>query len=446
MTRAPAAWSYEQATAYLDGLILPAPRPRALRERLGLQPITRLLARLGDPHAGLRCIHIAGSKGKGSVALFAEAVLEAGGVLTGVFSSPHLERWTERIRVAGREIGAAEFSAALATLCHHIEALQRIDADSAPSFFDALTAAALWVFREAGVGCALIETGLGGRLDATNVCRPVVTCITTIEHEHRDKLGTTLTAIAGEKAGIIKPRIPLVLGALPVEARAVIEARAHAVGAPSMALDEQITVRRGATDDTWNLELAGLGVVLGWPRIAPTTAANAALAAACVQASGLLSRTKLADSLGTALPRTRLPGRMELIAEHPWLVADGAHTERSILALRDWLSAFPPRRRHFVLSLTHGKDPGAVLQPLLDIATSIIATRADAERSLPAATLAARIVAAAPDLPVHVIDDPSAALHAARDRLAPEELLCATGSMYLAGRARRYFEDQSLTL
>jgi dihydrofolate synthase/folylpolyglutamate synthase len=218
--------SLEDAGAWLEGLINLEKRPDWPTARLGLGPVRRLLARLGSPEEELRVIHVAGSKGKGSTALFAEAMLGAAGERVGTFTSPHLERWTERVRLDGREVDGACLAAAIERVRPHVEALRRSGEGEAPTFFDATTAAALVCFREAGVDRVVLEVGLGGRLDSTNVVRPQVACITSVELEHTDRLGSTLGAIAAEKAGILKPGVPAVVGWLPAEARAAVEERA----------------------------------------------------------------------------------------------------------------------------------------------------------------------------------------------------------------------------
>src|SRR5262245_34682361 len=195
--------SEAEAAAWLEGLINVEKRPDWPYRRLGLGPVRRLLERLGDPQQGLPVVHVAGSKGKGSTLLLAESMLRTAGLRTGSFTSPHLERWTERFRLDGREAEGERLAAPGERIRPHVEALHRADPEGAPTFFDATTGAALLLFREASVDVALLEVGLGGRLDSTNVVSPAVACITTIELEHTDRLGTTHAAIAAEKAGIL---------------------------------------------------------------------------------------------------------------------------------------------------------------------------------------------------------------------------------------------------
>jgi dihydrofolate synthase/folylpolyglutamate synthase len=216
-----------EAEAWLEGLINLERSPAELRRaRLSLAPVQSLLARIAEPQRGLHVLHIAGSKGKGSTALLSEALLRAAGLSTGTFTSPHLERWTERFRIDGREVPGDALGAAIGALRPHVDALR--SSSEPPSFFDVTTAAAFQLFAEARVDVAILEVGLGGRLDSTNVVTPAVSCITSIELEHTDKLGDTLAAIAGEKAGIAKRGVPLVTGALPAEAAEVVGVEEYA--------------------------------------------------------------------------------------------------------------------------------------------------------------------------------------------------------------------------
>jgi dihydrofolate synthase/folylpolyglutamate synthase len=416
----PSIRSVEDAAAYLEGLINLERRPDLGPERLGLGPIRRLLQRLDGPERGLSILHVAGSKGKGSTCLFAESILRAAGERVGTFTSPHLERWTERFRVDGREVAPERLTAAVAALRPHVDALRAEDPDEAPTFFDATTAAALLVFAEARVDRAILEVGLGGRLDSTNAVDPAVTCITSIELEHTDKLGESLAEIAGEKAGILKPGVPCVMGRLPAEAETVVMRRARELGTP--------LARLGVDFEAVPAEAIG---VLG-----SAQRDNAALARAMVGALGTWAPERLAEISARGLRAARLPGRVELLAREPWIVVDSAHTSASARVLAEALAALPARRRHLLLSVSGGKDLGAILAALLPGAARVTVTCSEPHRSMPAAELGARVRAAAPDLEIAVIDDPHEAVRAARGALAPGDLLCAAGSIYLAGIAR----------
>jgi len=431
----------EQAGAWLEGLINRERRPDWSYARLDLEPVRRLLARLGDPQRGLSILHVAGSKGKGSTVLLAEALLGAAGERVGTFTSPHLERWTERFRIGGGEVEGERLAAAVERLRPHAEALRAEAPGNAPSFFDVTTAAALLLFREAGVDRALLEVGLGGRLDSTNAVTPAVCCITSIELEHTDKLGETLGEIAGEKAGILEPGVPVVTGDLPPDAAAVVEARAGALGAPLARLGREISVdrvRAGPEGLRFRVADGAFELEAELPLLGAHQAANAALALACVRRlPGGPGDAALRDAARKGFAAARLPGRVEVLGRAPWRIADGAHTAASAAALARALAPLPRRRARLVLSVSAGKDLAAILAAVLPGFDEVYVTRAEPTRSLAPAEVAAAVRAAAPGVRVHAVPNPFLAVRAAREGLGEEDLLCATGSVYLAGIARR---------
>jgi dihydrofolate synthase/folylpolyglutamate synthase len=432
--------SIEEAGAWLEGLINVEKRPDWPYARLGLGPIRALLERLGDPHRDTAVLHVAGSKGKGSTALLAEALLEAAGMRTGTYTSPHLERWTERVRVGGGEVEGERLAAAVERVRPHVEAMRAQRPADAPTFFDALTAAALVCFREAGVERVVLEVGLGGRLDSTNVVSPRVACVTSIELEHTDKLGTSLAAIAGEKAGILKPGVSAVVGALPDEALDVVEARAAQVGAPLFRAGRDFAaelLEETAEGLRVRLRDGPLEVEVGLPLLGAHQADNAALALACARRGGGLDDERLAAAARAGLPRAQLPGRLELLGRAPLRIADSAHTRVSALALAAALARLPRRRTHLVLSVSAGKHLEAILDALLPLADELTVTRAEPTRSLAAAEVAAAARRRAPGLPLRVVPNPHLALRAAAEGLEAADCVCATGSVYLAGIARR---------
>ncbi|HVN38720.1 MAG TPA: folylpolyglutamate synthase/dihydrofolate synthase family protein [Myxococcota bacterium] len=432
--------SLEQATAWLRGLIDVERRPDWPYQRFSLDPIRALLARLGNPERALPVVHVAGSKGKGSTALLTEAILRGAGRRVGTYTSPHLERWTERFRVDGVEIDGSRLAAAVDQVRPHVEALCAGDARTAPTFFDAITAAALALFAEARVECAVLEVGLGGRLDSTNACEPAVTCITSIELEHTDRLGNSLAAIAAEKAGILKRGIPAVVGRLPDEALEVVERRAAEVGAPiarfgrdfeGELLDgdlegSRIRLRDGALETATRLPLLG----------APSVH-NAALALACARRllGDAVPAPALAELARSSLASVELPGRIEVVRRRPLILVDAAHTADSAQALASVLERLA-RPLRLVLSISEGKDVAAILAPLLPLASSLVLTRAEPVRSMAPEALASLASRLAPDLPALVEEDPRVAVRSARARCADTDAMCVTGSVYLAGIAR----------
>ena len=440
--------TYRDAVDFLESLVRTPPRTRGERERLGLSPIRSLLDRIGNPHRGLAAIHITGSKGKGSTALYTEALLTTAGLRTGTFTSPHLEDWNERIRVAGAPIDGAEFAGALERVRPAITDLQHADADAAPAFFDALVAAAFSVFASDPVDIAVVEAGIGARLDPTRVCRAVATCVTGVELEHTDRIGPTIADIAREKAAIARPGVPLVTGSMPDAARTVLEREAARVGAPLLRLGRDITIRRdvtiaapGAGTCPAEITLAERAVPVALRQPGRHMLENAALALSLANEVGALSR--LDDTAaGAALEAVVLPGRAEVLREAPLVIADGAHTRASVEALLEILDARAPARLVAVVSVTRGKDPAQVLSPLTRRAHTVIATTAEASRSLPAAELSRNLQASGSCAGIASIDAPSDAIRAAVRVAGRDGTVCVTGSMYMAGAARRVLRTE----
>lgn len=426
-----------QAEAWLASLINVEKMPDLRRARLSLEPVRRLLREVGNPERELRIFHIAGSKGKGSVALFAEAMLRAAGRRTGAFTSPHLVSWVERFRIDGRAVEGDRLAEAVTRIRPIAERLR--EEPDAPSFFDVTTALALMLFAEARVEAVLLEVGLGGRLDSTNVVTPEVTCVTSIELEHTDKLGTTLAAIAGEKAGIAKPGVPMIMAPLAPDAARTVEAHCARVGAPLVRVGEEVRCSVGMESGAFarvRIEDGPIDVTatLGTPGRHQAT--NAAVALAGVRRLGIATDAELERVAAEALAGCMLPARVEVVSEAPLVVIDGAHTEASARALRQVLDALAAVKGRFVLSVSAGKDLAQILAALLPHASEAIVTRADPHRSLAEKDLAAAIREQAPDLPLRIVSDPVEAVREGRRDLPPEGLLCVTGSIYLAGIAR----------
>jgi dihydrofolate synthase/folylpolyglutamate synthase len=434
----------EEAERWLDGLINRERQPRVSYSRFGLEAIEALMDRLGNPQRNLPVVHLAGSKGKGSTALFVEALLRELGESVGTFTSPHLERWTERFRLDGREVTGEALAAVVDEIRPHVDAMRQADETLWPSFFDATTAAAFLLFERAAVDRAVIEVGLGGRLDSTNVVAPGVTCVTSIELEHTDKLGDTLAAIAGEKAGILKQGAPCVTGRLPDAAAKVVEERAAGLRVPLLRLGEEFdvevlgepsaeTVRvplrfrfRDGFDFDGRLAVPGAH-----------QQGNAAVAVAAVRSLERHSDTRIAAAAQRAFANMRLPGRVEIIERRPWVVVDGAHTRESIRALAVWLNEIPVVRRHFVLSVALDKAVDPILGLLLPLADELTLTRAEPIRAVDPKEMAARIAEQYGGVKTRVVEDPEEAVRTARETLAPDSLLCVVGSVYLAGIGRR---------
>ncbi|MFW6052251.1 MAG: bifunctional folylpolyglutamate synthase/dihydrofolate synthase, partial [Myxococcota bacterium] len=337
--------AYADALRYLYGL-----EPRGIR--LELDRVREALALRGGPHRGLRVVHVAGTNGKGSVAALVESSLRRAGVRTGLYTSPHLHRFTERIRVGGRAVAERDVVRLVASIR---ETLARPGAPEL-TFFETATLMAFEVFRERACDLVVLEVGLGGRLDATNVIDdPELCIITRLALEHTDRLGDTLEAIAREKAGILKPGAPAVVGVREPEARAVIAARAREVGAPVRWIDDDFGHAPGAravrvwVGDRW---LEGLRV----PLPGRHQRDNVALAVAALDALAERGWALDEDAIREGVARARWPGRMERLGGAPPVLLDAAHNADGCEALAAHLDTLPRGRRVLVFGAMENKD------------------------------------------------------------------------------------------
>jgi dihydrofolate synthase/folylpolyglutamate synthase len=417
--------SLEEAERYLDGFVNLERQASFDYARLGLRRIRALLAAIGDPHAGLPCIHVAGSKGKGTTAFACEALLRAAGLRVGAYTKPHLESWRERFRLDGEQVAPAVLIDALSRMRPALERLRQ-DPELRPSFFDVATALALLIFREARVEVAVIEVGIGGRLDSTNVVDSRVSVLTSVQLEHTDKLGPTLEAIAGEKAGIARKGVPFLHAPLDPEAWGALAAKAVDVG----ALLEEVRARAVAASD------AGVDVELPDGRRlfvalrGAHQAGNAALAVAAVET--FLGRSLAASELA-ALARLHVPARIERFGD---VVLDCSHTPDSVRALRDALVAIEPDRRWvLVASLARDKDAAGIFAEIGATARACVLTRGEPVRAADPEALAPLAWASGIEV-VETAERPRDALALARALAREGELVVVAGSLYLAGALR----------
>lgn len=428
--RADLARMLAAATNYEEKLPL-----RGVRAGFDLDRVRRLLADLGTPQAAAgRVVHVAGTKGKGTVTrLTAHALRRAGQGPVGLFTSPHLEDLAERIDIDGAPLDEARLAAAAEAVRPHLA--RRLGTRDAATFFEVTVAMAWWAFREAGTRHVALETGLGGRLDATNVVDPAVTVVTRIELEHTRLLGSTLELIAREKGGIVKPGVPLVLGADGV-AGDVIEAIARERGAPCRRRGRDFAVRDhevlpGARGRA-TLATRDGNVVADLPRPGRHVAENAVLAYEALRELGLPP-----SAAGGAFADAPLPAVLETVATAPRVVVDGAHTPASARATATAIAAaFPAERpRVLVLALLKEKDAQGLIAPLAAIADRIVVTQVLSPRARPARDLAGAVERLL-QRRVEVAPDPAMALARARRLAGPAGLVLVTGSLYLAGAAR----------
>ena len=393
---------------------------------------TALLGRLGNPQEGLRVIHVAGSKGKGSTALMIESILRASGATVGTFTSPHLLHWAERIRINGAPVANDALAFALATLRPVLPAQHGAES---PGFFAVLTAAALLLFKTHHLEWVVLETGIGGLYDATNAATGLIACITSIEFEHTEKLGDTLSQIAHHKAGIIKPEAQLILGDIAPEAREAIYAQARRARASvrelGIAFHMQHLSAQGS-QQSFAFRSNALQLRTTLAHSGHHMATNAALAIACAERA-LGNTPTIAHDIATGLINVDLPGRCQILRESPWIIVDGAHTQTSFDALAAFLHTLNPTRLHFVVSSSRSDANLPMLAEILKHGHDVSVTCADTTRSRPAVELADALKPLLPHVQVHVEPDPCIALRRAKDALRKDDALCVTGSMYMAG-------------
>jgi dihydrofolate synthase/folylpolyglutamate synthase len=428
--------------------------------RMGLERMQQLLEEIGSPQRSLPVIHVAGTKGKGSTSAMIAAALGAAGYRTGLFTSPHLQRIEQRMMIDGQPCEAEEFTTLVDLLRPAIEVLDRRAApgQSGPTFFEIVTAMALLHFARRKVQAAVLEVGLGGRLDATNACQPVVSVITSISFDHMQQLGNTLAAIAGEKAGIIKPGKPVVSGVVQAEARDVIREVCRQRGSrlverdtdfafdyhPPRHLEREaacgrVVFHRWSSGFSRNPE--GMPPEGGTPTSEPFElalpgrhqAANAATALATfdVLREGLWKIP--AAAVRAALAGLSWPARVQVVSRRPAVVLDAAHNVASIQALVETLDeSFSAARRLLIFATTHDKDVRGMLEVLLGHFDEVYFTRySNNLRAVPPQQLQ-ELAKELTGRRWPVFEEATAAWEAARGSAAASDLVCITGSFFLA--------------
>jgi dihydrofolate synthase/folylpolyglutamate synthase len=400
--------------------------------KFGLSSTLRLLKRLGLNHQRGRYLHIAGTNGKGSVAAMLSAILARAGYPVGLFTSPHLVEFQERYRLRDEEVSEA----GLLALINEVRAA--VDETEPPTFFEFAAAMAFLYFLQEGADPIILETGMGGRLDATNIVHPLVSVITNISKDHQDYLGDSLLAIAGEKAGIIKPGAPLVTSARQKRVVRLLQSRCQELGAPFYlgGVDFRTRGRRGRFDyqglelrlDSLSLSLTGRHQYR-----------NAALALAVVE---LLRRDGFSisqEAIREGLRMTRWPGRLEQVPQDPRVLLDGAHNPAAARALAQTLKQTHMNGRLImVLGIMADKDLETILARLLPLAQVAIFTQPRYFRAATPQDLAAR--AQPYNLETLTVPRVAEAVRRAQSLAGPQDKIVVTGSLYTVGEAKEYFE------
>ncbi len=427
MTREPIAWLY--------GL-------QHFGVKLGLDNIRALLDLLGHPERGRRRLHVAGTNGKGSVAAMLDAALLAHGVRSGLFTSPHLVRPDERIRIAGRDIPTPGLLRLLERLRDAIDAAVDSGAlEAHPSFFEVVTAAALVAFRDAALDVDVLEVGLGGRLDATNAVDADVAVVVTVDLDHTKTLGGTLEAIAAEKGGIVKPGRAVVCGVTQHGPRAVLRAIAAERGSAFVDALEEAAIEPGPRDVFAVRTRRCLYDRLRLPLEGTHQRDNARVALVALERfADAVGLDLSADAVRSGLAATRWPGRLQWIAGRPRLLLDGAHNGAGARILADYLAARAELRPVLLFGATQEKDPEDLLAPLLPWVRGLVVARPPIDRAMDPATLATW---ARPRIaPIEIVPDPGPALEAARALAGPDGVVLVAGSLYLVGGVLTYLDPE----
>jgi dihydrofolate synthase/folylpolyglutamate synthase len=458
---------YNESVRYLLtlGHELAAPS-HAKAAKFDLANIRALALRMGEPQKRFPCVHIAGTNGKGSTAAMVERILRSAGFKTGLYTSPHLERINERIRLNGAEISDAEFAAAFTRLHALIEAMLSTGELAAhPTYFECVTAMALDVFARDRVEFAVLEVGMGGRLDSTNIVMPEVSVITQIAFDHEAFLGHSIAEIAGEKAGIIKKGVPVIGAGENPEARAVIRRRAEELGAVLVEIDTAYRVEGLDSKDGFYfgrvadvVESTGTDAVVksAQPGVAVPIElmvglagryqmrnAVTAMAAARVLAGRGFRITD--EKIAEGIARVQWPGRLERIGEQPTVFLDGTHNAAGARELAEfWDEHLAGRRIHLVYGSVRDKSVDEIAGLLFPRAARVTVTAPGQPRALSAEALAEMTQHLAPEM--DVVAEASESVARAIEEAGPGDVVFVTGSLYLVGEISRWWKSGAMRL
>ncbi len=406
-----------------------------------LKSVERLLSRMGDPHRRSGIIHVAGTKGKGSTAAMVESILRAAGYSTGFYSSPHLHSFCERIRLNGSPIAQDQF-AELVDAVWPFHMANTTDPDAGPAtLFEFLTAMAFRYFSERETDFSVIEVGLGGRLDATNVVTPEISVITPVSMDHMAILGDTIAAIATEKAGIIKPGVPVVVAPQFPEAAAVISQTAAARNSPVVQVGDTVKWEtRGESLKGQSLTIHGrLGTYeTTIPLLGDFQGANAAAAVAAVETLSQKEYDITARSITEGLSVVGWPCRLEVLGLNPTVIADGAHNDHSVAAILSTVGAYSAHRRLVVVAgFSRDKQVESMVKLFARHAHCVVATRSRHPRSMAPSEIADMFIAAGmTDRQVLACSDVAHAVEEALTLASPDDLVLVAGSLFVAAEVR----------
>jgi dihydrofolate synthase/folylpolyglutamate synthase len=432
--------SFAEAIHYLQSL-----GHETLTIKLGLSNTERLLDALGNPQRSFDRVQIAGTNGKGSTSAMLDAICRAAQINTGLYTSPHLTSYTERIRTGGREISEENFAACVGEV--RAAALRiKTESGALPTFFEQLTAAALVAFRAEKVRLAILETGLGGRLDSTTAARAETIAITPVGLDHEEYLGTTLAAIAAEKAAVIRPGVAAIIAASqPDEVREVITARCRACDVTPRFTTRNIKVIENCRDGRLLVSLVtsqetyeNVCLSLRGRHQAENASIAVGVAEHLRERGFAISREAIIEGLETAAHN----GRLELLSGTPSILFDGAHNVAGARALRAYLDEFVHSPITLVFGAMRDKDLAGIGALLFPAAREIILTRPDSPRAADRDTLERSVPPSVPPSAICFAPTVTEAIARARETTSPGGLICITGSLYLIGEAKKVMSDE----
>lgn len=438
--------SYREAMQYIDSFINYEKKENFPynKRSLNLERMEYLLSLLGNPHRDFPVIHIAGTKGKGSTAAIISSILTVNGLKVGLYTSPHLITPRERIRIGDKLISEEEFTYYLSQVRSDLE-----DSSSqmAFTFFEIYTALAFLYFSHHRVDLAVLETGLGGRLDATNVVSPLVAVITQISLDHTRELGDDLTSIAREKSGIIKEGSLVLTSSQDEATLKVLEQAAREKKVQLYKVGEDIQFRRkesGSLAQTFWLKTTRRTYPhLHLPMVGAHQLINAATAVGAIdllQEKGILVPSEI---IIEALKRVKWPGRIHMLSREPMFIVDCAHNGASAQALANYLKeTFPQKRIILILGILKNKDVEGIARPLCSLADKVILVRVNSPRALAPEKIREVILEFFENKNILIKKKVEDAILLARDLAYPEDLICITGSVHLAGEVLAFYQEK----
>lgn len=435
--------NYRQAEEYLNSFVNYEQIPGISYAQPGysLRHVEELLNRMGNPQFAARTVHIAGTKGKGSVAAMTARVLTASGYRTGLYTSPHFHSLRERISVDGSLISEAEFAATMAEIRPFIESVRQDAAFRQLTYFEVLTALAFAYFRKEQVDFQVLEVGLGGRLDATNVAKPAVCIITSISLDHTQILGNSLGQIAREKAGIVKPGCWVVISPQPEEAASAIKEICREKEAKVVHVGEDIKWHKTGGDmfhQSLVIEGRENNYDVRIPLLGDFQLENAAAAVAALEIVGSAGFAISAADIAEGLAGVEWPGRFQIVQQHPAVLIDGAHNVASMKRLMSNIKEyFSDRRILLVFGTSSDKDIPGIVGELVSLSPQVIVVQARHSRAASLAVLAAEF--SQRGIEVESGESISQALSRALSRADRTDLVCVTGSLFVVAEALDYF-------